>query len=178
MSSDCECHSQSISLTCRFVSPADNNSIDTSTDRQGQKVRSLLSTKSVRLPHLLYSLDYKACLKKLTSGAKADPSRVRITDLSEASLDPLARKVRYQLRVKHGIRSGIPMVLSSEKPRCSLLPVSELTHDPFELQVRIQLCRLFTSCQLPSLSRALRWICPVDKFLLNLLNEYCRAFRG
>lgn len=74
----------------------------------------------------------------LSAGAKADPSRVRVMDLSEASLDPLARKVRHQLRIRHGIGSGIPMVLSSEKPRCSLIPISQLSHDPHELQVRRQ----------------------------------------
>jgi len=70
-----------------------------------------------------------------SAGAKADPSRVRVADVSEASLDPLARKVRYRLRTVHGITSGIPMVLSTEKPRCPLIPVNQLSHDPYDLQV-------------------------------------------
>ena len=89
----------------------------------------------------LRSMDHDRCQNpklepclRCSSGAKADPSRVRVTDLSEASLDPLARKVRHQLRAQHDIRSSIAMVLSSEKPRCSLIPVSQLSHSPYELQ--------------------------------------------
>ena len=69
------------------------------------------------------------------AGAKADPSRVRIADLSEASCDPLARKVRYRLRHEHGIVNNLPMILSAEKPRCALINVKDLTNDPYDLQV-------------------------------------------
>ena len=79
------------------------------------------------------------------AGAKADPSRVRIADLSEASCDPLARKVRYRLRHEHGIVNNLPMVLSAEKPRCALINVKDLTHDPYDLQVCATLiCSLFS----------------------------------
>lgn len=62
---------------------------------------------------------------------------MRIADLSEASCDPLARKVRYRLRHEHGIVDGLAMVLSTEKPRCGLISVDELTHEPHELQVLV-----------------------------------------
>ena len=62
---------------------------------------------------------------------------MRIADLSEASCDPLARKVRYRLRHEHGIVDGLAMVLSTEKPRCGLISLDELTHEPHELQVPV-----------------------------------------
>lgn len=70
-------------------------------------------------------------------GAKADPSRVKIADLSEASSDPLARKVRHLLRLRHGVSDGVRVVLSAEKPRCALISVDDLTHEPHELQASL-----------------------------------------
>ena len=55
-------------------------------------------------------------------GAKADPTRLRIADVSESSVDPLARAVRHRLKRAHGINSGVPVLLSTEKPRCGLVP--------------------------------------------------------
>jgi tRNA threonylcarbamoyladenosine dehydratase len=46
---------------------------------------------------------------------KMDPTRLRITDISQTSYDPLAKVVRQRLR-KEGIRKGIPVVFSDEKP--------------------------------------------------------------
>ena len=73
----------------------------------------------------------KACL----AGAKADPSRVRIADVSESSVDPLARAVRHRLKRNHGIVSGIPVVLSTEKPRCALVPAGNEGDNPLDYQV-------------------------------------------
>ena len=55
------------------------------------------------------------------TGAKADPTRLRIADVSESSVDPLARAVRHRLKRAHGIGSGVPILLSTEKPRCGLV---------------------------------------------------------
>ncbi|KAK9812030.1 hypothetical protein WJX73_010219 [Symbiochloris irregularis] len=70
-----------------------------------------------------------------SAGAKADPSRVRIADISECGSDPLARTVRRGLRKLHGIFSGIQVVLSTERPRCTLRPVEELEGNPLDYQV-------------------------------------------
>lgn len=59
------------------------------------------------------------------AGAKADPTRLRLVDLSESTVDPLARAVRHRLRREHGIASGVPVLLSTEKPRCKLVPAGE-----------------------------------------------------
>ena len=56
------------------------------------------------------------------AGAKADPTRLRLADIAESSVDPLARAVRHRLRRAHGIGSGVPVLLSTEKPRCGLVP--------------------------------------------------------
>ena len=69
------------------------------------------------------------------TGAKADPTKVRIADLSESNVDPLARAVRHRLSRQLGIRGGIPVLLSTEKPRCRLVPIEEVGENPLDYQV-------------------------------------------
>ncbi|KAJ1910219.1 hypothetical protein IWQ60_010772 [Tieghemiomyces parasiticus] len=64
-------------------------------------------------------------ISAMGAGAKADPSRIQIADISETFEDPLARSVRRQLK-KRGVPSGIPVVYSTEKPGpVKLLPLEE-----------------------------------------------------
>ena len=59
------------------------------------------------------------------AGAKSDPSRVQISDISYTVYDPLARSVRRRLRLL-GVHSGIPVVYSTETPGdVKLLPLPE-----------------------------------------------------
>ena len=59
------------------------------------------------------------------SGAKCDPTRVQISDISFTMYDPLARSVRRRLRLE-GVASGIPVVYSTEVPGdVKLLPLPE-----------------------------------------------------
>ncbi|KAK9844214.1 hypothetical protein WJX81_008230 [Elliptochloris bilobata] len=69
------------------------------------------------------------------AGAKVDPTRVRIADLGESSADRLARAVRMRLRRDHGIEGGIPVVLSTERPRCELVPAGEPGANPLDYQI-------------------------------------------
>lgn len=46
---------------------------------------------------------------------KLDPTRLKIADISETSYDPIARVIRTRLR-KDGIRKGVTVVFSDEKP--------------------------------------------------------------
>ena len=57
------------------------------------------------------------------AGSKCDPTRIRIVDVAESVVDPLARAVRHRLKRDHGINGGIPVLLSTEKHRCDLVPV-------------------------------------------------------
>lgn len=50
----------------------------------------------------------------MSAGAKADPTLMQMTDISDSYSEPLARMYRRQLR-KLGIDRGIPMVYSTEK---------------------------------------------------------------
>eukprot|EP00887_Chlorella_sp_A99_P001035 scaffold14.g1035.t1 len=59
------------------------------------------------------------------AGAKADPTRLHIADIAESAVDPLARAVRHRLRRDHGVESGVPVVLSTERPRCGLIYAGE-----------------------------------------------------
>ena len=59
------------------------------------------------------------------SGAKCDPTRIQISDISFTMYDPLARSVRRRLRLQ-GVPSGIPVVYSTEVPgEVKLLPLPE-----------------------------------------------------
>lgn len=70
------------------------------------------------------------------AGAKADPTRLRIVDISESSIDPLARAVRHKLRRECGIPGGIPVLLSTEKPRCQLVSMVDMAEgNPLDYQI-------------------------------------------
>ena len=59
------------------------------------------------------------------AGAKCDPTRIQISDISDTLYDPLARSVRRRLR-SLGVSSGIPVVYSTEVPGdVKLLPLPE-----------------------------------------------------
>ncbi len=59
------------------------------------------------------------------AGAKCDPTRIQISDISYTIYDPLARSVRRRLRLL-GVSSGIPVVYSTEVPSdVKLLPLPE-----------------------------------------------------
>ncbi|KAF9551067.1 ubiquitin-protein ligase molybdopterin-converting factor [Agrocybe pediades] len=59
------------------------------------------------------------------AGAKCDPTRIQISDISYTIYDPLARSVRRRLRIL-GVDSGIPVVYSTEVPGdVKLLPLPE-----------------------------------------------------
>ncbi|KAJ7911833.1 ubiquitin-protein ligase molybdopterin-converting factor [Mycena leptocephala] len=59
------------------------------------------------------------------AGAKCDPTRIQISDISCTVYDPLARAVRQRLR-RLGVASGIPVVYSTEVPSdVKLLPLPE-----------------------------------------------------
>eukprot|EP00920_Eleutheroschizon_duboscqi_P034421 GHVT01082618.1.p1 GENE.GHVT01082618.1~~GHVT01082618.1.p1 ORF type:complete len:469 (-),score=31.93 GHVT01082618.1:713-2119(-) len=62
------------------------------------------------------------------AGAKADPSRVCITDISTTEEDELARACRTRLRAR-GISSGVPMCLSTERTKRGLLPLNVIQED-------------------------------------------------
>ncbi|TFY63041.1 hypothetical protein EVJ58_g3479 [Rhodofomes roseus] len=59
------------------------------------------------------------------AGAKCDPTRIQIADISDTMYDPLARSVRRRLRLQ-GVSSGIPVVYSTEVPGdVKLLPLPD-----------------------------------------------------
>ncbi|CAG8539029.1 3963_t:CDS:2 [Ambispora gerdemannii] len=63
-------------------------------------------------------------ISSMGAGAKADPTRVQISDISQTFEDPLARAVRRRLR-RMDVESGITVVYSTEKPNIKLLPLDE-----------------------------------------------------
>ncbi|KAF9651235.1 hypothetical protein BDM02DRAFT_3139558 [Thelephora ganbajun] len=82
-----------------------------------------ISTK-VDLLHYCHSNNIKV-FSSMGAGAKSDPSRVQISDISYTVYDPLARSVRRRLRLL-GVHFGIPVVYSTEAPGdVKLLPLPE-----------------------------------------------------
>ncbi|RUP52172.1 ubiquitin-protein ligase molybdopterin-converting factor [Jimgerdemannia flammicorona] len=64
-------------------------------------------------------------VSSMGAGAKADPSRIQIADISDTFEDPLARAVRRRLR-RMGVDSGVPVAYSTEKPHhVKLLPLED-----------------------------------------------------
>ena len=55
------------------------------------------------------------------AGAKADPTRLAVADISQTAIDPLARSVRYRLKKDHGVVGGVPVLLSTERPCAALV---------------------------------------------------------
>ena len=55
------------------------------------------------------------------AGGKADPTRLHIAGLTDSVRDPLARAVRHKLRRLHGRSVDVPVLFSSEPPRCGLV---------------------------------------------------------
>ncbi|KZT26172.1 ubiquitin-protein ligase molybdopterin-converting factor [Neolentinus lepideus HHB14362 ss-1] len=81
-------------------------------------------TTKVDLLHYCHSNNIKV-FSSMGAGAKSDPTRIQISDISYTIYDPLARSVRRRLRVL-GINSGIPVVYSTEVPGdVKLLPLPE-----------------------------------------------------
>ncbi|KAI1300994.1 hypothetical protein EDD11_005893 [Mortierella claussenii] len=81
---------------------------------------------NTKLALLKFCYDHKLpVMSSMGAGAKADPSRVQISDISETFEDPLARAVRRKIK-KMGVDTGIQVVYSTEKPHhVKLLPLDE-----------------------------------------------------
>lgn len=54
-------------------------------------------------------------ISAMGAGNKLDPTKLQVVDLSDTHTCPLAKVVRIELR-KRGIRQGIPVVFSTERP--------------------------------------------------------------
>lgn len=66
-------------------------------------------------------------VSSMGAGCKSDPSRIFLGDISASIEDPLSRVTRRQLRIA-GIKEGIPVVYSTEKPglgKAELLPLPD-----------------------------------------------------
>ncbi|KAJ3023501.1 UNVERIFIED_CONTAM: hypothetical protein HDU68_008570 [Siphonaria sp. JEL0065] len=79
---------------------------------------------NTKIDLIKYCHDHKLpIIASMGAGAKADPSRIQIADVSDTSEDPLARATRQGLK-KLGVSSGVPVVYSTEKPgKVKLLPM-------------------------------------------------------
>lgn len=55
---------------------------------------------------------------------KMDPTRFKVADISKTEMDPIARVIRQKLR-KEGIKKGVKVVFSTEKPVKPRVDVTE-----------------------------------------------------
>jgi hypothetical protein len=61
------------------------------------------------------------------AGCKSDPTRIQVGDISTSVEDPLSKSTRRRLRGL-GVKDGIPVVFSTEKPgegKAELLPITD-----------------------------------------------------
>jgi tRNA A37 threonylcarbamoyladenosine dehydratase len=54
-------------------------------------------------------------ISSMGAANKMDPTKFKVADISETSMDPIARVIRQKLR-KEGIRKGVKVVFSTEEP--------------------------------------------------------------
>ena len=69
------------------------------------------------------------------AGGKADPTRIKIADIADSTVDPLGRSVRYHLRNTYKFEGQIPALFSTETPRCGLLPFDDKQGNPLDFQI-------------------------------------------
>ncbi|CAI7787442.1 unnamed protein product [Closterium sp. NIES-53] len=74
-------------------------------------------------------------ISAMGAGARADPTRIRVADISESSIDPLSRAVRQRLRKALGAAAAVEAVFSLDRPKAKLLPVADDSLQPADLQV-------------------------------------------
>lgn len=66
-------------------------------------------------------------ISSMGAGCKSDPTRIFIGDISNSTDDPLSKSTRRKLRLQ-GVKDGIPVVFSTERPgpgKAELQPLSE-----------------------------------------------------
>jgi tRNA A37 threonylcarbamoyladenosine dehydratase len=66
---------------------------------------------------------------------KMDPTQFRIADISKTTMDPMARVIRTKLR-KEGIKKGVKVVFSTEKPGVPRVDVTEQIVSPNAPEIR------------------------------------------
>ncbi|MEW6064221.1 hypothetical protein P378_04155 [Desulforamulus profundi] len=68
-------------------------------------------------------------ISSMGAGNKLDPAAFRVADISETSVDPLARVIRRELR-KFAIQKGVKVVFSLEQPITPKVQVTKVKADP------------------------------------------------
>jgi tRNA A37 threonylcarbamoyladenosine dehydratase len=66
-------------------------------------------------------------ISSMGAGCKSDPTKIFIGDISTSTDDPLSKSTRRKLRLK-GVKDGIPVVFSTERPgpgKAELQPLSD-----------------------------------------------------
>jgi tRNA A37 threonylcarbamoyladenosine dehydratase len=66
---------------------------------------------------------------------KMDPTQFRIADISKTTMDPMARVIRTKLR-KEGIKKGVKVVFSTEKPGVPREEITEQIVSPNAPEIR------------------------------------------
>jgi tRNA threonylcarbamoyladenosine dehydratase len=89
------------------------------------------------------------------AGCRADPTRLRIADISKVLNDALIRATRCELVKKYKIRNGVHVLFSTELPTQKLMPLTdEQVADPLAYQslpdiaMRIRIIPVLGMCEL------------------------------
>lgn len=117
-------------------------------------------------------------VSSMGAGAKADPTRIMVGDISTTYEDPLSRTVRIKLRSR-GISNGIPVVYSTEKPGSDKAKLLDINDDQLkEGQVgELSVLRDFRVRTLPVLGPLPAMFgLTIATHLLNTIGEYTSVF--
>ncbi|KAI8088696.1 ubiquitin-protein ligase molybdopterin-converting factor [Halteromyces radiatus] len=122
-------HFERISPTCQLDARIDLFNADNADDLLSghpDYIIDAIDNINTKIDLIRYCYDHNLkVISSMGAGAKADPSRIQITDISETLEDPLARTVRRHLK-KYNIEYGVPVAYSTEKPHhVKLLPLEE-----------------------------------------------------
>jgi tRNA A37 threonylcarbamoyladenosine dehydratase len=64
-------------------------------------------------------------VSSMGAGAKLDPTQLQVVDIAKTYNCPFAQQIRKQLKRRHGIKSGIKVVFSPEKPNKESLMLTD-----------------------------------------------------
>ncbi|RKF84166.1 tRNA threonylcarbamoyladenosine dehydratase 2 [Golovinomyces cichoracearum] len=97
-------------------------------DRRPDYIVDAIDNINSKVSLLKYCYDHQLpVISSMGAGAKSDPTRIFIGDISASTDDPLSRATRRRLRA-YGVTTGIPVVYSTEKPspgKAQLMPLPE-----------------------------------------------------
>jgi tRNA A37 threonylcarbamoyladenosine dehydratase len=102
-----------LEVVASFVSP---EMVATQLARRPDYIIDAIDSITPKLTFIKMALDSKiALVSSMGAGAKLDPTRLQVVDISKTYNCPFAQEIRKQLKRRFGIKKGLKVVFSPEK---------------------------------------------------------------